>query len=108
MLSADQLRNTNESSWQTNQSIGDVVSVHGSQVTIGLLGQSSGDKVRPTVGKFLGIRAGGSLLVGVATKVSMEAHLQAREHGYQSTAELDLVGEIRQSAAGSAFQRGVT
>ena len=67
-------------------------------------------KARSTVGKFLGIRAGESLLIGVITNVSIETSaLTNDDRGGRSAADLDLVGEIKQSAAGQAqFQRGVT
>jgi hypothetical protein len=45
--------------------LGRVVSVRGSQVTIGLLRRTS--VARPTVGKFMGIQAGTSVLAGVIT-----------------------------------------
>jgi len=67
------------------------------------------NKVRSTVGKFLGIRSGEALLVGVITNVSIETPLLAKELGCHSTAALDLMGEIKQSTAVPAqFQRGVT
>ena len=111
MLSADRLRNQNEPSLAIGQPIGHVVSVRGSQATVGFLTSplDDGNKARPTVGKFLGIRAGESLLIGVITNVSIETPATAKEQGYNSTADLDLVGEIKQSATNSAqFQRGVT
>lgn len=90
--------------------LGRVVSVCGSQVNVGLLTPASQDlnHARATVGKFLGIRTGDSLLIGVITNVSVEATALAKEHGCHSTAALDLVGEIKQSGTGAAkFQRGV-
>jgi uncharacterized protein len=86
-------------------SLGRVISVRGSQVTIGLLRQTS--VARPTVGSFMGIRAGTSLLAGVITDVSANATASPQE--YYATANIDLVGEIKQHAAESAhFHRGVT
>jgi DNA helicase HerA-like ATPase len=90
--------------------LGRVVSVCGSQANVGLLTPASHDlnQARATVGKFLGIRTGDSLLIGVITNVSVEASALAKEHGCHSTAALDLVGEIKQSGTGAAkFQRGV-
>ena len=68
--------------------LGRVVSVLGSQVTIGLLRQTS--VARPTVGKFMGIQAGTSLLAGVITDVSANATASPQE--YYATASIDLVG----------------
>src|SRR5262249_55996077 len=88
MLNADRPRHQNEPSVAAAQPIGHVVSVRGSQATVGLAATESG-QVRPTVGKFLGIRAGGSLLIGVITKVSIETPALAKEHGCHSTPDLD-------------------
>jgi uncharacterized protein len=108
MLNADRPRLQAEQSMAAGQPIGHVVTVHGSQATVGLTGGDS-SRVRPTVGKFLGIRTGGSLLVGVVSKVSIETPTLASAQGCQSTAEIDLVGEIKQPAAATAqFQRGVS
>ena len=53
--------------------------------------------------------AGESLLIGVITKVSIEIPTSTNERGYHSTADLDLVGEIKQPTTDQAqFQRGVT
>jgi DNA helicase HerA-like ATPase len=61
------------------------------------------------VGKFLGIRAGETLLIGVITNVSIETSALTNGRGGHSAADLDLVGEIKPSATGQAqFQRGVT
>ena len=61
------------------------------------------------MGKFLGIRAGETLLIGVITNVSIETSALPNGRGSHSTADLDLVGEIKPSATGQAqFQRGVT
>jgi uncharacterized protein len=111
MLQFDRLHHQDEPSPASGQPIGRVVSVRGSQATVGLLRSplDDGDKARSTVGKFLGIRSGGSLLVGVITNVSIETPLLARELGCHSSADLDLVGEIKQSPTIPAqFQRGVT
>jgi DNA helicase HerA-like ATPase len=111
MLTADRLRDQDNPSFAAGQPIGHVVSVRGSQATVGLLNPPLQDwnNLRSTVGKFLGIRAGESLLIGVITNVSIETPALAKELGCHSTADLDLVGEIKQSATTPAqFQRGVT
>lgn len=85
--------------------LGRVISVRGSQVSIGLLRQVS--VARSTVGKFMGIRAGTSLLAGVITDVSSSAIASPQQ--YYATANIDLVGEIKHHGAPSAFfHRGVS
>ena len=90
-----------------------VISVSGSSVSVRLPASSGPDNaMRATVGKFLGIKVGASLQIGVVTKVSLEGGLTAPE-GFQyrdvvSAAQIDLIGEIR--ATGTApvqFHRGV-
>jgi DNA helicase HerA-like ATPase len=66
------------------------------------------DDVRATVGKFVGIRCGQSRLIGVITDVSIQKLAIAREQGYAASAQVDLMGEIKTSAPGLRFQRGVT
>jgi DNA helicase HerA-like ATPase len=91
--------------------LGHVLSVNGSQASVGLLPfkQPGAEDQRATVGKFLGIRSGTSLLIGMITNVTLETAAVARELGYGATAHLDMMGEIKESAAGTQyFQRGVT
>jgi len=105
------MHSQNEPSSAAGEPIGHVVSVRGSQARVGLAASpaAGSSKARSTVGKFLGIRAGESLLIGVITNVSIEAPALTNDHGGHSTADLDLVGEIKRSADGQAqFQRGVT
>src|SRR3954452_12230225 len=70
MLNAERLRPKDpSSSLASGQSIGQVVSVRGSKASVGLVAPLQRDGVRATVGKFLGICAGPTLLVGVITNV---------------------------------------
>src|SRR6202049_1636998 len=67
------------------------------------------ESMPPTVGKFLGVRRGGSLLIGMIVDVAIAAPSAARDYGFHATAHLDLLGESSDVATGSArFQRGVT
>jgi hypothetical protein len=60
--------------------------------------------MRATVGKFLGIRAGTALVVGVITKIAVEPGKDDFAIG-----ALDMLGEIKDRDTGGAFfQRGVT
>jgi DNA helicase HerA-like ATPase len=96
---------------QTREPLGRVLSVNGSQASIGLLAPHGDilEEARATVGQFLVVRSGTSLLVGVITDVSIQTLDVAREQGYYATARLDLMGEIKDVEGGAAkFQRGVT
>jgi len=96
---------------QSSAPLGRVISVRGSQVDIEFPGVSSLDaeEARVTVGKFVGIRAGKSLLIGVVTDVSRTTAAVAGEPGYAAVAHLDVVGEIQNDDTPSAqFRRGVT
>jgi DNA helicase HerA-like ATPase len=91
--------------------IGRVLSVRGSQATIGLpeVNWNEPDEHRATVGKFLSIGCAGKTVVGVVTDISIQTLPMAREHGFTVTALLDLMGEIKQAKDGAMrFWRGVT
>jgi DNA helicase HerA-like ATPase len=94
---------------QTMEALGRVISVRGSQATVGLRASAPfTEEDRVTVGKFLGIRAGKSLLVGIITNVAQQTDPTAREQGYTAAAELDVLGEIQDSDTPNArFHRGV-
>ena len=64
--------------------LGRVLSVSGSQAQVRLAVADS--DVRATVGKFLGIRAGEALVVGVITKIALDPN------GEFATGALDMVG----------------
>jgi DNA helicase HerA-like ATPase len=91
--------------------VGRILSVAGSKAGIGLLlpGGSVPENARATVAKFVIIRSGRSVLVGLITDVSLQVSAAAREHGYQATALVDLMGEVKVDEDGSTrFTRGVT
>jgi DNA helicase HerA-like ATPase len=89
------------------KALGSVLSVTGSQtqVRIATTTMPGVDDMRATVGKFLGIRTGTSLIVGVITKVAIDP---PGGPGAHATAQLDMLGEIKYDQARSYFQRGVT
>ncbi len=90
--------------------LGRIISVHGSQASVGIPAMSpqAPEEKRVTVGKFLGVAVGKTLLVGLITDVSTRIEAGAREND-AAVAKLDLIGEIRSGEAGTAyFQRGVT
>jgi uncharacterized protein len=108
-LTGDQIRAHDHQSNAVAQPLGRILSVNGSQAGIGLLAPVPNlDDVRATVGKFVGIRCGQSCLVGVITDVSIQKLAIAREQGYAASAQVDMMGEIKTSATGLRFQRGVT
>jgi DNA helicase HerA-like ATPase len=87
--------------------IGRVVAVSGAQATIDLNERAAvGD--RPTVGKFMGLKTGGLLTVGLISSIG-ERPTASSENVLHGFAQLDLIGEIRGSGNDTArFQRGVT
>ena len=91
----------------TRETIGRVVAVSGAQVVVGLSATPSGG-TRATVGKFLGIVSGGIVTVGMITDIS-ERPARDQDPNCRNTAQIDIVGEIKASASGTAhFQRGIT
>jgi uncharacterized protein len=94
-----------------DRTCGRVLSVSGSQASVGLPAKSldPANEASITVGKFLRIQRAKSLLVGMITEVSLETSTAARDEGYIATARLDMMGEIKQRDDGKHyFQRGVT
>ncbi len=90
--------------------LGRIISVHGSQASVGIPAMSpqAPEEKRVTVGKFLGVAVGKSLLVGLITNVSLRGDAGSRDSD-AAVAQLDLIGEIRSADNGAAyFQRGVT
>ncbi len=90
--------------------IGRIISVHGSQAGVGIpaMTPQGPEEKRITVGKFLGVAVGKTLLVGLINDVSMRPDAGAGASD-AAVAQLDLIGEIRTSEAGAPyFQRGVT
>src|SRR5467141_253881 len=98
MVQADHVRN--EDRGVAAEPFGHVLSVTGSQASVGILATSQVETADPrvTVGQFLVVRCGPSRLIGVITEVSLTTIPIAREQGYYATAQLDLMGEIRQDA----------
>jgi DNA helicase HerA-like ATPase len=109
-LTPDLLRAQDQRANPASEPLGRVISVNGSQAGIGLSAVSRNpEDPRATVGKFVGIKCGKSLLVGVITDVSVPTTVGAKEQGYHATALIDMMGEIRiRETARARFQRGVT
>jgi DNA helicase HerA-like ATPase len=96
---------------QRAETLGCVISVRGSQASVGLPAQSphAAEKARASVGKFLGVRAGESLVVGLIADVSLRTDVVLRDSDRVAVAQLDLIGEIQNHDSDKAkFQRGVS
>jgi hypothetical protein len=95
----------------TAEPLGRVLSVSGSQATVRLPVPSLCDpavEARISVGKFLGISAGPSMVIGVLTRISIDPTLEGDDLSEHATGSLDLLGEIRVDEAGiPRFDRGV-
>jgi DNA helicase HerA-like ATPase len=88
--------------------VGHVHSIRGSQVSIGLLSKRPGSSAGVTVGRFVKVKTGRVLLVGVVTDVCAQTSA-INEPGVQGVANVDLVGELDARAGGALrFHRGVT
>ena len=90
--------------------LGRVLAVTGSQATIRLRVASTADATwsdRATVGKFIGVRTGPSILVGVITQITGHTSQPGAEE-HSAAGQMDLLGEIRTGPDGLYFQRGVT
>jgi DNA helicase HerA-like ATPase len=84
--------------------LGQIASVTGSQATVAVAANTAGGAPQVTVGKFIGIENGASLILGLVTEISEQ---QVAPHEYRNTARVDLIGEIRPNGGGVTFQRGV-
>ena len=103
-------QNSAAGSWQRPELLGTVIAVRGPQASVGLAAAPLGSQSpRVTVGKFLGIRAEKSLLVGVVTDVALQAEPVSNGEQSITVAALDVIGEIEDCDLESAhFRRGLT
>jgi len=90
------------------ETIGRVAAVTGAQASIELTARAAEDA---TVGKFVGLIAEKSIIIGLITEVGEQA-LPAGGLGaapnFRKVARLDLIGELRNDGGKARFQRGVT
>ncbi len=87
--------------------IGRVTAVTGSQATVELNARVAGE--HPTVGKYMGLMMGKSIIIGMITEVGEQAMAAAGNGAtFRKVARLDLIGELRAEAGTARFQRGVT
>ena len=100
-----------EASQPSGAPLGQVNSISGSQVIVGIAleGLSGPHRASITVGKFVKIQTGKALLIGVITDVSTETSSTVNGPGCAAVAHIDLMGEIDQPTAGATrFKRGVS
>ena len=109
MSATDLLRDQGRPATASAEPLGQVSSISGSQVSVGLLANNPGSlhAAAMTVGKFVKMMSGNALLVGVVTDVSGPASPNARDQRFHATAMVDLMGEIDRSAAPPRFRRGI-
>jgi DNA helicase HerA-like ATPase len=91
---------------QQNDLIGRVVQVSGSQATVELNVRAEGEN--PTVGKYMGLVMGKSIIIGMITEVGEQPVSSGAASQYRKAARLDLIGELRAENGAAHFQRGVT
>src|SRR5476649_2583121 len=92
------------------ESIGRIATVTGSQSTVELAPRVAGTETA-TVGKFMGLTTGKTVIIGLITEVGERSFpaVAAGHPTFRKIAQLDLIGELRTDASGKArFQRGVT
>jgi hypothetical protein len=90
------------------ESVGRVMSIGGSHAVIGLTaGGRATDREQATVGKFMGLMNGASVIIGLITEIGEQAAVVSGGQAYRSVARLDLIGEIRNDSGKTLFQRGV-
>ena len=90
------------------QSFGRVLSCRGAEVHIGLPAAVSLSAQRATVGKFVSIRSGASVVIGMIAEITASEPSRPGLHGHGAVARVELMGEIvRKLGGGSRFQRGV-
>jgi DNA helicase HerA-like ATPase len=89
--------------------IGRVAVVTGSQASVELNARAIVGE-RPTVGKYMGLVCGKSVIIGLITEVGEQAlNGPAGNPAMRKIARLDLIGEIQSNGSGTArFQRGIT
>src|ERR1051326_4493840 len=77
--------------------VGRVLSVRGSQATLGLAEAkwNEPDRRRLTVGSLVGLLSGERTVVGVVTDTSIQTLAPARDQGFTLAAVVDLMGEMR-------------
>jgi DNA helicase HerA-like ATPase len=88
------------------EAIGRVATVNGAQASVELTARAA---EQATVGKFVGLLAERSIIIGLITEVGEQAIAAAGgTPNFRKVARLDLIGELRNENGKAHFQRGVT
>src|SRR3984885_11778037 len=91
------------------QSLGQTISVRGSEARVALPAPVLSEQTRATVGTFLRIWAGPRRLIGMITEVESLETPQSVAQGFGAVALVDLMGEIVREVRGAMrFARGVS
>ncbi|MEX2327348.1 MAG: hypothetical protein WD558_06435, partial [Pseudomonadales bacterium] len=85
----------------TQEPIGHVLSCRGSEARIGLTGGARVGEQRATVGKFIAIRSGETMLLGMIEEVSAMPSEERAGPDRRAIALVDLMGEITREPGGS-------
>ncbi|MEX0853018.1 MAG: DUF87 domain-containing protein [Bauldia sp.] len=91
--------------------LGRVTAVTGAGATARLFKHAgdNADESAPTIGRLVGIRSNGSLIVGVVVRLSVSPADPVEEDDGNLVAEIDFMGELRRYDSDQAFfQRGVS
>jgi hypothetical protein len=93
-----------------SEQFGSIIFVAGSKAGVGMKPVPGGDhRLAATVGKFIGLEAGRSFIIAMVTEVTAEVPAMVRALGFEASAMIDLLGEIREAPDGtSRFKRGVS
>src|SRR3974390_1874416 len=92
----------------SSEANGHVIVVTGAHSTIELDQEGKTPRERPTVGQFMGLLTESSVIIGLISQVGKQTATK-EEQATHTPAQLDLVGEIRIDATGTArFRRGIT
>ncbi len=97
-----------ERSTRSEKALGHVLSVRGSEARVGLPAPVPIGEQRATVGKFISIRCGFTVIVGMIAEVSATNPEDGASSGYPAVARVDLMGElVRDEHGAPRFARGV-
>lgn len=99
---------TPERTARSEKALGHVLAVRGSEARVGLPAPVPLGEQRATVGKFISIRCGFSVIVGMIAEVTATDPQDGVSSGYPAVARVDLMGELARDEHGAPrFQRGV-
>jgi uncharacterized protein len=87
--------------------IGRVLSCRGSEAKVGITHAGTLGARGATVGRFIAIRTGENMLLGMIVEVSKATQDELDEPEMRALARVDLMGEIIQEAGVARFRRGV-